>query len=151
MEVFRIVKEKYADSLSGVGASVAGGRWNSKGVEIIYTAESRALAVLEVLVHLPKNLIPDDLIFITIEIPDDIVPKIVDVSDLPNQWFQFPPLRMTQQIGDDFVRSNENLLLKVPSAIVKNEFNYLINPYHTEFKKVNIITCEIFDLDQRLL
>lgn len=151
MEVFRIVKEKYADTLSGVGASVAGGRWNSKGVEIIYTAESRALAVLEVLVHLPKNLIPDDLIFITIEIPDDIVPKIVDVSDLPNQWFQFPPLRMTQQIGDDFVRSNENLLLKVPSAIVKNEFNYLINPYHNEFKKVKIISREIFDLDQRLL
>lgn len=151
MEVYRIVKKKYAASLSGIGASIAGGRWNSKGVEVVYTSQSRALSVLEILVHLPKSLLPDDLVFLQIFIPDSLSVRELKREDLPKNWHQFPPLRETQLLGDSFIKESKFAVFKVPSAIVKNEFNLLLNPHHPDFKEIKILEIEKFDLDNRLL
>ncbi len=151
MEVYRIVKEKYADPLSGVGASLVGGRWNSVGIEMIYTSQSRALAILEVLAHLPKTLLPDDLVLLQIHIPESLPIIKISKSKLPENWQQFPPLRSTKQKGDQFIKLGKNVLLKVPSALVKDEYNYLINPHHEDFQKISLVKIEKFNLDNRLL
>lgn len=151
MEVFRLVKEKYAEPLSGIGASLAGGRWNSKGIEVIYTSSSRALAVLEVLVHLPLNLVPEDLIMLIIFIPDDIKIEQIEIQDLPENWQQFPPLKATQLIGDAFIAIQNSLVLRTHSAVVQGDFNYLINPKHPDFSRIKIVEKTNFLLDKRLL
>jgi RES domain-containing protein len=151
MEVYRIVKEKYAVPLSGIGASLVGGRWNSVGIEMIYTSQSRALAILEVLAHLPKTLLPDDLVLLQIKIPESLPITKISKSKLPENWHQFPPLRSTKQKGDQFIKLGKTLLLQVPSALVKDEYNYLINPHHADFKKISIVKIEKFNLDNRLL
>jgi len=150
MEVFRLTRAKYAKTLSGKGASLFGNRWNSKGVEIIYTSESRALAMAEVLVHLTLNQIPTDYKMLCIEIPDSIKIGTLSRENLPKYWSKFPHASQTQSIGDEFILSNKFCILKVPSAIVYGDFNYLINPYHKDFKQIAIASVNDFPIDQRL-
>lgn len=150
MKVFRIEREKYLKStLSGIGASMTTGyRWNSLNTKLVYTAESRALATLEVAVHLDLNEdLPNDRFYVEIEIPDSLPILEVKIADLPDDWNAKPPTTTTQVIGDDFVLQNEAAILKVPSSIVPQEFNYLINPNHKDAKKIKLIstTPMIFD------
>ncbi len=151
MIVYRISKTKNIKDLSGTGARIFGGRWNNKGVSIIYTSETRALATLEYLVHVPLSLMPTDLSLASIEIPDSIVPKNIFISKLPKRWRDYPAPSRLATIGSDWVVSNETLLLSVPSAIVKDEFNILLNPAHEEMKRVKIANVEKYRLDERLL
>lgn len=150
MDAFRLARKKYAIELSGKGASIAGARWNSKGTEIIYSAESRALAMAEVVVHLSLATLPSDFVMLKIDIPDGISMETIDVADLQPNWSVFPFSFSTQVIGDDFVRRNEACVLKVPSAVVKGDFNYLINQYHNDFKKIKIIEQMDFPFDKRI-
>ena len=90
MEVFRIARQPYIDDLSGTGGKLYGGRWNHKGTSIIHTSESRALAVVEFLVHVPMPIVPTDICIATIEIPDSITPEEVTVDSLPSNWRDFP-------------------------------------------------------------
>ena len=150
MKVFRLTKAKYAGTLSGVGAAKFGNRWNSKGVEMIYTAGCRALAVTEILVHLPTGLIPQDMMMLQIDIPDDLNIQVLDTKILPPDWNVFPPRVVTQQLGDAFVFENRFAILKVPSAVVQGDFNYLLNPNHPDFKRIKIISQEPFGFDVRL-
>ncbi|TGD57073.1 RES family NAD+ phosphorylase [Flavobacterium humi] len=150
MDGFRLARKKYAIELSGKGASIAGARWNSKGTEIIYCAESRALAMAEVVVHLSLATLPSDFVMLKIDIPDGISMETVDVSDLELNWSVFPFSFSTQVIGDDFVRRNQACVLKVPSAVVKGDFNYLINQYHEDFKKIAIVEQMDFPFDKRI-
>ena len=150
MEVFRLARLKYAKSLSGKGASKSGNRWNSKGVEIIYNAQSRALAMAEVLVHISINQLPSDYKMLTINIPDKIKIKTLKASELPKSWNSHPPLIYSQQVGDEFIMANEFCVLKVPSVVVYGDFNYLINPYHIDFKRIKIESVDDFPIDQRL-
>jgi len=153
MRVFRIERKKYLDStLSGIGASLSEGfRWNSLHTRLVYTAESRALAMLEVAVHLDLiNDLPSDRYYVEILIPDDIPLVEVDKNDLPRNWDSKPPIIGTQLIGDDFVMDNEAAVLKVPSSIVPFEFNYLINPTHKDSERVTIIRSYPVSFDERL-
>jgi RES domain-containing protein len=150
MQVYRLAREKYSNMLSGYGASVAGGRWNSKGVEIIYTAENRSLAMAEVAVHLSLATLPNDFNMLSIFIPDYLSVEELELKSLPKNWNVFPPPRTTQFIGDTFIRSFRTCLLRVPSAVTQGDFNYLINPYHKEFKKIKIFKKESFKFDDRL-
>ncbi len=150
MRVFRLSKKKYSKDLSGKGASKSGNRWNSKGTEIIYTAESRALAMAEVAVHLTLATLPSDYVMIEIDIPDSIKIKEVKLIDLPNNWNNHPPNTTTQKIGDNFIDSIDDCLLKVPSAVVQGDSNYLINPYHKKFKKIKITNVFNFPFDKRI-
>lgn len=149
MIVFRLSKKEFINDLSGRGAEKTGGRWNSKGVPILYTAASRALAVVEVIVHVPVGIIPVNYQLATIEIPDDSVLN-VDIKDLPKNWATNPFTRHTQDIGNNFIKTNNHLVLKAPSASVPGDFNYLINPRHPEFNHIKIKTIEPFVFDVRL-
>lgn len=150
MEVFRLARKKYPIALSGKGASIAGARWNSKGTEIVYTAQSRALAMAEVAVHLSIATLPSDFVMITINIPEDVSMQELDSKKLQKGWNVFPPSFTTQILGDQFIRQNESCVIKVPSAVVKGDYNYLINPSHEDFKKISIINQEDFPFDRRI-
>jgi RES domain-containing protein len=150
MEVYRLARKKYPIELSGKGASITGARWNSKGTEIIYTAQSRALAMAEVAVHLSMATLPSDFVMMTIMIPDDITIKVLDPKTLPKGWNVFPHSFTTQIIGDKFIILHEFCVLKVPSAVVKGDFNYLLNPYHPDFKRIKIIEKVDFPFDKRI-
>ena len=150
MRVFRLSKRKYSKELNGKGAARSGNRWNSKGTEIIYTAESRSLAMAEVAVHLSIATLPSDYVMIEIEIPDNIIIKELNLKDLDEDWNNHPPSTLTQKIGDTFIDSIDECLLKVPSAVVQGDFNFLINPYHTDLKKIEIINISDFPFDKRI-
>ncbi len=149
MILYRIVNCSYAD-LSGTGARLFGGRWSSVGKSAIYLASSRALAVLEVLVHLSPLMIPDNYCLVEIEVPDSNVTNI-EIKDLPPDWKNLSPPAALKQIGDAFLKKQEHLLLKMPSSIVPMEDNYLLNPLHAAMNKVKILKKEPFDFDSRLV
>ncbi len=148
MNVYRIARSIYAEDLSGTGARMVGGRWNSKGIALLYTAESRALAAMELAVRVDFSRKPKDLVMVTIGLPKDV--KITEPEKLPEDWYQFPHRALTRQIGDKFVLENKGLVLKVPSAVVKGDYNYLVNPLHFNFKYVRILNTTSFGLDERL-
>lgn len=152
MKVYRIEREKYLETtLSGIGASMTKGyRWNSFNTKLVYTAESRALATLEVSVHLDLSEdLPTDRFYVEIEIPDEITVLEVNIEDLPSDWDAKPPTLTTQIIGDDFVFQNEAAVLKVPSSIVPQEFNYLINPNHPDARSIKVISQTSMKFDSR--
>lgn len=150
MIVFRLSKSKYSKDLSGSGAEKTGGRWNSKGKALIYTSSSRALCVAEIAVHTPFGILPKDYELIAIGIPDETSTQEIKKSDLPKDWHSFPHSNSTQTFGDTFISQNKYLVLKVPSAVVQGDFNYLINPKHPDSTKIKIISIESFQFDERL-
>lgn len=152
MRVFRIEREKYLlTTLKGFGAAVTEGyRWNSLNTYLVYTAQSRALATLEVSVHLDfSEDLPTDRYYVEIDIPDDLEVLELKTEDLPDNWNIQPPSLETQYIGDDFVIANEAAILKVPSSIVPPEFNYLINPNHPDAGRITVISKQPLTFDQR--
>jgi RES domain-containing protein len=151
MHLFRIAKTEFIRDVSGAGSRVHGGRWNRKGTALVYTSESRALAALEYLVHVPMALAPAGLSILRIDVPDDTEVKTVDATSLPRNWKAYPPPQNLAAIGTGWALSNETLLLRVPSVVVEDEFNYLINPSHPEFKRIRPHRPQRFALDQRLL
>lgn len=150
MEVFRLSRKIYSGSLSGKGAALEGARWNSPGVEMIYTAMNRSLAMAEVAVHLPLSTMPDDYYMLTIHIPDELSLKKLSLSKLRDHWNDFPYHPETQALGDAFIRSGSYCLLQVPSAVTRGDFNILINPLHPEFRRIRIVEREHFPFDKRL-
>ncbi len=153
MIVFRIERKKYLKTtLTGIGAAMTEGyRWNSFNTRMVYTAESRALAMLEVSVHLDiSEDLPTDRYYVEIEIPDGVTIQEVHLEDLPDDWDFKPPALTTQTIGDDFVNYGEAAVLKVPSSIIPQEFNYLINPAHPDAARITVINQLPMEFDQRL-
>jgi RES domain-containing protein len=150
MIVYRLSKQAYINDLSGRGAELNGGRWNSKGTAVVYTSSSRALAVLEVAVHTPLGFMPSDYFMATIELPDHSEIFKPEINQLPEKLNSNPLIKATQQIGDSFVKANKYLALQVPSATVAGDFNYLLNPFHIDFKSVKIIATDFFEFDSRL-
>jgi RES domain-containing protein len=151
MQLFRIAKTPYIKDLIGIGARIYGGRWNEKGVAALYTSESRSLASLEYLVHTSSiSTTPLDLSMACIEIPDQIAVQQVTKRQLPPDWRNYPAHPGLAAIGSKWVASNQYLLLRVPSVIVENEFNILINPIHPDIKTVRIKSVKPFALDERL-
>jgi len=150
MILYRLTRCKYADDLSGIGARLFGGRWNSEGRSALYLASSRSLAVLEVLVHLPPTMIPDDYCMTEIEVPDNNFTEI-DIKRLPPDWNDISPPAGCKVFGDEFLKSETYLLLQLPSSIVPEEFNYLLNPAHSAINKVKILKNKPFFFDDRLV
>jgi RES domain-containing protein len=150
MEVFRLSKEQFATTLSGKGAAIKGARWNSVGVELIYTASNRSLAMAEIAVHFSLATIPGDFMMLAIFIPDSVLLQQLDVAVLPENWNAFPHPVSTQKIGDQFVNENKYGVLRIPSVVTRGDYNLLINPYHNDFKKIKIISAEKFPFDKRI-
>ena len=150
MLVFRLARLKYSKELSGKGAAKYGNRWNSKGVEMVYTAESRALAMAEVAVHLSLINLPKDFVMLEIEIPEKVKTIALDLGNLGEEWNKHPPVSFSQKLGDQFIESEKHCILKVPSAVVPGDFNYLINAFHPDFKKIIIKKVSKFPFDNRI-
>jgi RES domain-containing protein len=149
MIVYRLSSGKYKSDLSGKGAEIAGGRWNSKGVAMLYTAQSRALAFAEVAMHLPYGIMPKDYHIISIEIPDTASILELSIKDMPADWRSNPHSDSTQKIGDKFLAEAKYLVLRVPSAVVPGDYNYLINPRHPQITGVTVRHTEPFEFDSR--
>ena len=149
MIVFRLSKAKYARDLSGKGAEKAGGRWNSKGTPMVYTSASRALCTAEIAVHTPLGILPNDYHLITLQIPDHSIWVFPD-TDLPDDWKLFPHPDTTQKMGDLFIRSQAYLTMRVPSVVVQGDYNFLVNPDHSDFDQVKVLEIEPFSFDKRL-
>lgn len=148
MIAYRITLEKWAGLLTASGRAA---RWNSNGWFMLYTASTRALACLENLVH-RRSIGSDDLFRVTlIEIPDEVRIKKIDKDKLPANWQEYTNYSSCQAIGDAWLRENETALLQVPSAIVPEEHNYLINPQHPDFIQIKMRSIEKFTFDERLM
>lgn len=150
MEVYRLSREMYASVLSGKGAAIKGARWNSIGVEMIYAASNRSLAMAEVAVHFTLATLPGDYMMMTIFIPNDISLLKLNTSDLPLDWNMFPHSPSTQTIGDKFIADNKYCVLQVPSVVTQGDYNLLINPKHSDFKRIKIIAADKFPFDKRI-
>jgi RES domain-containing protein len=147
---WRIVKTRFAaDAFSGEDARLYGGRWNSPGIAMVYTAGSVSLATLELLVHLDNTSVLPSFSICPVDFEDSLV-ELVDPSTLPPDWHESPPPTSLQTIGDDWIFRGSSVVLKVPSAVVETENNYLINPAHTDFKKLMIGSMVALKVDPRL-
>lgn len=147
---WRIVKAKHAlGAFDGEGARIAGGRWNSPGVAMIYTSQSAALAALEPLVHLGRSRSLADYVVFSCEFEDRIV-EVVDPRKLPDDWRTYPAPSSLQQIGDLWVRELRSAVLQVPTAVVEGESNFLLNREHADFKRIRLSKSRPFGFDSRL-
>jgi len=151
LSAWRIVKRKLAsEAFSGEGARLYGGRWNSPGVRILYTAQSRSLAALEILVH----LVSPDLLrqYVVFEVSfDETLVTAAEESKLPADWQAEPPPTALRAIGDSWAAARASAVLQVPSAIIPDESLFLLNPIHDDFAKLKIGEPLPFRMDPRLL
>lgn len=146
-KVYRISKCIYIDDLRGTGAAAFAGRWHSKGTYILYTANSPSLALLESVVHM-AGIPLVDYCMICLEIPEEKIVK-TSIKNLPENWYINPAPGTLGTIGDTFIRQNEYLAMEVPSAIIAEETNLLLNPNHKDFSKVRISYKRNIPIDQR--
>lgn len=147
---WRIVKAKHqARAFDGEGARLAGGRWNSPGVPMIYTAQSAALATLEMLVHLNSSTVLSSYVLIACAFPENVVLRL-DRSRLPTGWRKHPAVPQLQLLGDAWMKNGLSAVLEVPSVIIQSESNYLLNPVHTDFASIEVGPAQPFDVDARL-
>jgi RES domain-containing protein len=151
MRVWRICNEKWAKTaFDGQGAEIYGGRWNSIGIAVVYTSSSLALAALESLVHLGVKKIPINYVAIGADIPSNITLERVEANKLSQNWKEDPAPPELAIIGDRWVNSSESAILKVPSAVIDEEWNYLLNSFHPDFKRIKIGQAKPFQFDARL-
>jgi RES domain-containing protein len=151
MELYRIAQEKYADDLSGNGARLYGGRWNSEGLFAVYTSSSRSLALLETLAHTPAKMLNEKVyMLITLSVPDTLKPEELDRQKLTAGWDapDTPPL--TKKLGDKFLKAKSGLLLALPSVLMPEELNYMINPLHKGIKKLKLVNKRRISFDGRV-
>jgi RES domain-containing protein len=148
MLVYRLQNTRYAHELSGEGARLHGGRWNHIGIPCVYAAESRALAVLEFSVNVNIERILRNLSMTSIEIPDDI--HQVSISHLPGDWNHYPAPPSTKEFGSHLLNSAQHLIIKIPSSVIPDEYNYLINPRHPGSNLCQIKEVKDFVYDIRI-
>jgi RES domain-containing protein len=149
-EAWRMVRAKHAESaFTGEGAAKSGGRWNSRGVAVIYASNSRALAALETLVHLTPPVLFEYRIF-RIEFDEGLVER-PEIFALPKDWRAEPPPPSTKMIGDAWARESRSVAIAFPSVIIPDEINYVLNPAHPDFKRIVIGPPVEFSFDRRLL
>ena len=149
MKLYRISTTEYIDDLSGTGAKLYGGRWNTKGIPLLYCSENTSLAILEILVHFDGLTVPQNLELLQLELNEDqiqkfSVAKFNRIRKTRDAEFQF------KKAGEEWVKKGKSLALKVPSIITTNEFNILINPKHMNFKMLKKKKKNKLELDERL-
>lgn len=149
MRVWRICSRRHA-AFDGEGARRFGGRWNHRGSAIVYTSESLSLAALEYFVNLDSDLAPGDLVFVSAEIPQDVTIKRVEAADLPKDWRRYPAPEALQDMGSEWAAKALSAVLAVPSAVIPEERNYLLNPAHPGFKRISFTRLKAFHFDPRM-
>jgi RES domain-containing protein len=151
MRVFRISRAQHArEALSGRGGLLAAGRWHARGTRIVYTSATLSLAALEVLVHADKDLLPGDLVHVEIEVPDDLVLERIQPRNLPRSWRAYPAPGRLRVLGAQWIERNKSAVLQVPSAVIPQESNFLLNPARQEARFISVVAVEKFVFDPRL-
>jgi RES domain-containing protein len=149
--VYRVLRKPYSRTpFDGEGAYRYGGRWSSLGTRLCYTSPHQSLAMLEYFVHLDKDDPPDDLVLAVAEVPGSVTRARVGTQRLPGNWRESAALPELQQFGDEFVRRGKHCLLIVPSVLAPSENNYLMNPFHPDYKNIVILKTESLNYDPRL-
>jgi RES domain-containing protein len=150
MRAFRLSpKAHQTTAFSGEGARLAGGRWNHKGQRMVYCSESRALAALEYFVNLDLALGPPRLVFIQVQVPDGLIAEL-DMSVLPADWRTYPAPDSVKDIGSSWIERAESAALLVPSTVMPEERNLLLNPEHEDFRRIEIAKPRAFAFDARM-
>lgn len=149
MIVYRLGKEQYSKDLSGNGAKLFGGRWNNIGVPCVYTSQNRALALLEYSANVGMDFIPPNLCFTIIEIADNLIAEIT-IEALPKDWKAIPSSSSTKIFGSDKLAQTTFPIIKVPSVIIPNEFNFIINPVILDTISLKILSVEKYAYDFRI-
>lgn len=152
MDLFRITKSKYKKDLSGKGAELFGGRWNKQGMPALYTSKNRSLCVLEFLVHTPKSIAPKGQVILTIKIPAKLESEIVKIPKkaLKKGWDTIQNEKWTEALGSKYFEEKNKLGIIVPSVIIPQEYNVVLNPLHKAYKLIKIRSQSSFPLDERL-
>lgn len=149
--LWRVVKRRHAaTAFDGKAAQRFGGRWSSPGWRTVYASATKSLAVLEVLVHVDVGRRLPRLVAFTFDVDDTLVDRL-PAAPLPRHWRTSRGLRVTQQIGDEWLAAGQGLALAIPSAIVPEEWNYLLNPAHPAFGRLKLGRSVPFLLDPRLM
>ena len=150
MRFWRICRRVYAaEAARGEGARLYGGRWNRRGVRVVYASTSLALAAVETFVHLEPNLRPADLVSIESEIPDAVKTGRLDPRTLPARWHETSDQSL-RRFGDEWIRGGQSAALLVPSAAIRGEWNVLLNPSHPDFARIRFRAPERFSFDVRM-
>jgi RES domain-containing protein len=149
MIIYRLAIEAFKNDLSGNGSRLFGGRWNHPGNPAIYTSENISLTVLEIIVNADKNHIPPGYYLLKLQVPDNLPVKLVTQAGLKEKWYT--DFEYTQFIGSRFLELGKEAVLKIPSVIVQEEYNFILNPAHIDFKKITLKESTPFDFDIRLL
>lgn len=149
MRVWRTCSKRH-QAFDGEGAYRYGGRWNHPGTPVVYTSESLSLAALEYFVHVDADTAPDDLVAISADVPDRVRIHSVKIANLPKDWRRYPAPEALQDIGTQWAKKGSTLVLAVPSAVIPEEHNYLLNPAHRDFKRVRLHRPMSFRLDPRM-
>lgn len=147
MLLYRIGHTMHANDLTGEGARLNGGRWNDIGVPCIYASLTRSLALLEYTCHVKRHLIPRDLSFVTYGVPEHSI-ELIPVNQLPGNWKQWPHPKEARDFGSSLLRKGKFLLYGLPSAVIEEEMNYIINPLHPHMKQLKIMDVRehVYDL-----
>lgn len=150
MLFWRIGRRRYAsEAATGEGARLYGGRWNSRGVRVVYASTSLALAAVETFVNLEPNLRPTDLVAIEGEIPEALEIASLDPTLLPEVWYATRDESL-RRFGDEWVKAGKTVALIVPSAAIRGERNLLLNPAHADFSKIRFQEPRVFEFDVRM-
>jgi RES domain-containing protein len=150
IRAWRIIRRNHAaTAFDGEGAKGAGGRWNSPGSAVVYTASSLPLAALEMLVHLPRESSLAKFVSIPVDFDEGLVTELK--ASLPPDWRIYPAPISTMAIGDAWLRSKASAVLRVPSVLIPEESNFLLNPAHMDFAKLSIGPPRDFWFDPRLI
>ncbi len=149
--VWRIVSERHATAaFDGEGARRYGGRWNPRGTAVVYTAESLSLSALELLVHSDADLLPSNFVAFEVTIPDTLPIERIELTALPDRWREIPAPLELAALGAAWLSAQKTAVLAVPSAVVPQEGNVLLNPAHPDFAQLSISPPQPFSFDPRL-
>jgi RES domain-containing protein len=151
VRIYRIAKTQYINDLSGEGARVFGGRWNKVGDAMLYFSQNLSLSLLEIIVHVNYAVLPLDYSFLEVDIPDASIKKIQSIDFIEPKWSTEEAVNQLQMLGSNWLKKRESLAMRVPSAIIPHENNFLINPLHKDFGNLKIIKVGKMDFDPRLL
>ncbi len=149
MRVWRICSRAHR-RFDGEGARRYGGRWNHTGTSVVYTSGSLSLAVLELFVHVDIDTAPGDLVAIQVDIPDTLTIETVKIERLPRDWRRYPGPEALKDIGTAWASKASTAILAVPSAVIPEERNYLLNPAHRHFKRIRLRKPAAFRFDPRM-
>lgn len=151
LTVWRLVAERHAASaFDGEGARLYGGRWNHPGIPMVYASATLSLAALELLVHLEAEDTPEDRVAIAAEIPSGLELEEAPIATLPANWRRYPAPEALKELGTAWAQSGRTAVLRIPSAVIPAEPNYLLNPRHPDMARITISQPEPFAFDRRL-